>query len=400
VSQRLHNALEVCLSALETGAELEACLALYPDLSDELRPALEAAQAAILLSSDDLPGQLRSKSQTRVLAGADELRRSPRWRIGIPQPVLAGLALAAVFFVVGTGLIVASASSLPGEALYSLKRGIEDISLQLVPEQRARQDLTDSYTKRRIDEVKLLHQLDRSVAVSFQGIVSGMDDSRWVVGEINVILDDNAASDDSIKIGNRIEVHGTTSGDNTVLAQKLILLEYLLSGTVRQIDSDRWLIEDDEVQIIPTTVITPGIELGSDVIAHIRVDNGELFALAIVALESPPTETSPPVPTTTPTEPSENPEIKPESVKFEDIVQEIHDGFWLVGGRQVQIGPETDIEDQISVGDLVRVEGWLAQDGSLIAHEIELIDEFDTNDAPEVEGLDEDEDDEDDEVES
>lgn len=43
MSDRAAAAYEVCLQALRTGASLEACLSLYPDLADELRPALQAA---------------------------------------------------------------------------------------------------------------------------------------------------------------------------------------------------------------------------------------------------------------------------------------------------------------------------------------------------------------------
>ncbi len=74
MSDRLHEALQVCLEALSTGVDLEACLQLYPDMADELRPVLGAAQ---MVAAVDIPApapQIIARSRTRLQARAAQLR--------------------------------------------------------------------------------------------------------------------------------------------------------------------------------------------------------------------------------------------------------------------------------------------------------------------------------------
>ena len=70
MSERLETAFEVCLQALATGASLEACLSLYPDLADELRPGLQAAAALSRRSPVQPAPAAQARSRNRVLAQA------------------------------------------------------------------------------------------------------------------------------------------------------------------------------------------------------------------------------------------------------------------------------------------------------------------------------------------
>jgi hypothetical protein len=397
MSRKLHDALEACLAALEAGAEIEACLALFPDLEDELRAPLEAAEAARILGDVKIGARIDARSKAHLLASADGLRRSPRFFINLPQPVLVGLTVAVVAIVAGAGLFVGSASSLPGEALYPIKRGFEDISLQFAPGDAARQGLIEAYSKRRVDEVLLIHELERSVSVSFEGIVSAIASSRLAVGDIEVLIGTNTVIDDDIAVGNKIEVHGLTQGQDTVLADRVILREFLLSGSVSRIASDNWLIGDNRVEVLSTTIITPGISEGTNVLADVRVENGKIFAVAIFALEPLRAATPTSVPSSTP-EPSfestetreiqsETPEVEEdpsedddppddgddegEDVEFEGTVNSISSSVWVIGGQPVQIDSDTDIEDDPQVGDTVKVKAVQLSDGTLVAEKIE-----------------------------
>jgi len=51
-------------------------------------------------------------------------------------------------------------------------------------------------------------------------------------------------------------------------------------------------------------------------------------------------------------------------------VDAIAAGAWTVNGQRVRIGPETEIEDRIEVGDLVCIEGTIGEDGTLLAGNI------------------------------
>jgi len=61
-------------------------------------------------------------------------------------------------------------------------------------------------------------------------------------------------------------------------------------------------------------------------------------------------------------------------------VQSISDTSWEVDGKKIDVTPDTDIEDDIEVGDLARIKGIILGDGTLQAEEILLI--TDDNDIP------------------
>ncbi len=63
-----------------------------------------------------------------------------------------------------------------------------------------------------------------------------------------------------------------------------------------------------------------------------------------------------------------------EEVRFTGTVQSMSSQIWMIGGKQVVITPQTEIKDNINVGDLVEVRALLQPDGSLVAARIELAD--------------------------
>jgi len=61
-----------------------------------------------------------------------------------------------------------------------------------------------------------------------------------------------------------------------------------------------------------------------------------------------------------------------EVVQFEGIIQEIHSDRWVVAGQQVLIGSETSIEGDPVVGALAEVEAVVRADGSKLARRIRV----------------------------
>lgn len=59
-------------------------------------------------------------------------------------------------------------------------------------------------------------------------------------------------------------------------------------------------------------------------------------------------------------------------IEFTGKVESIAPEAWIVDGRTIQIAPGTEIKGVINVGDTVKVHAIMADDGSLIAREIEL----------------------------
>ena len=58
-------------------------------------------------------------------------------------------------------------------------------------------------------------------------------------------------------------------------------------------------------------------------------------------------------------------------LEFTEIVTEISENLWVVGGYELILTAGTEIEDEISIGDLVKVEAWIDSEGEIYAIEIE-----------------------------
>jgi hypothetical protein len=106
------------------------------------------------------------------------------WR----RALAGGLLACALIF---SGLGVASASALPGDALYELKRGFETIQLSLAFSQETQAQLMTRFAAERIEEIEALSQVDRQ------------DDLVWAVDEYNQTLDDliNISTDQGVDWG-------------------------------------------------------------------------------------------------------------------------------------------------------------------------------------------------------
>lgn len=176
----LHNhaetILQECLQSLAVGEAGPAELAaLYPGLEAELQPSLEAAQwlfgqqgdfdlrpgylvggrqrleAAIRQSSAQTLQHLWARFWSQVQSGLGRLR----WARGTTLSL--GLSMALLVVLLSGALMVSAAgSSLPGDGLYAVKNGLEQMQLAttLSPSQQAR--LHIRLSQLRAEEVRLL----------------------------------------------------------------------------------------------------------------------------------------------------------------------------------------------------------------------------------------------------
>jgi hypothetical protein len=62
-----------------------------------------------------------------------------------------------------------------------------------------------------------------------------------------------------------------------------------------------------------------------------------------------------------------------EEISFTGIVQSISSGTWLIDGKTVEITSNSDVDDNINVGDEVDVQAWKHSDGTLEAERIESL---------------------------
>ena len=180
---RLEDALEACLQSLSRGASVESAVAAFPDLANELRPLLQAAQAASSLASSGVSRHALVRSRTRLLqraAAIQPVRRRSLWP-SLARPALAGLVGAVALFLGGAGL--AAAQSLPGDSLYPAKLVAQDVMLRLATSPKIHLSLEEQYAEQRIEEVQRLLALGRVAPVTFTGLVQDAASDGFQVAE-------------------------------------------------------------------------------------------------------------------------------------------------------------------------------------------------------------------------
>ena len=229
MNNKLYEALDVCIQALETGAGLEDVLKRYPQLADELRPLLEAIAHAESLSIPSAPDDVIKRARARVLQHAAEMRETstkPR-RIRFSFARLAvSLALALIFILSGTGLVRAASGALPGDNLYPVKRTWEDVRLLLILDAEVREELEYEFETERLEEIYELLAKGRLAAVSFVGEVEQMDGDQWLVSGINVLIAaDSQLPSEPVTVGASVKVEGITTLQGFVDAKKVGLLK-------------------------------------------------------------------------------------------------------------------------------------------------------------------------------
>ncbi|MEI7844334.1 MAG: DUF5667 domain-containing protein [Chloroflexota bacterium] len=234
----LFDALEICLQALDKGADLESCLALFPEFVDDLRPILTAAVQAHSAVVKEVPAEVISRGKARVLQAAAEMREqraaalvatsSSKRSKGFFGPRFFRLALTTATMLVflltsGTGLVNASSSALPGDNLYPVKRSWEDVRLFFVFDENSKEQLSEEFDHKRVQEIEELYSEKRVAEVDFHGVVGSMTNDVWVIGGLNIAIDPETQLSSNILNGSTVHITGETD-DGVIKAGQIVLV--------------------------------------------------------------------------------------------------------------------------------------------------------------------------------
>ena len=110
-------------------------------------------QRSPLLERPVMREQFRKELRGRLMSEAVVVLAPRPSRFSFPAMLRPALAAAAILVLVLAGATSAAASSLPGDALYSLKRASEDVRLALTFDDVARTQLLSELTDRRLEEL-------------------------------------------------------------------------------------------------------------------------------------------------------------------------------------------------------------------------------------------------------
>jgi uncharacterized membrane protein YgcG len=235
-SDTLFDALEICLQALDLGADVESCLVRYPALADELRPILMAAVQARAAAVTEVPADVTRRGRARVLQAAAEMREQPSvapvlpfWRkkgfFGARFYRLAVTTALVITFLLtgGTGLVNASSGALPGDNLYPVKRGWEGLQLVFVFDERVKEELEHKFDIEREHEIEELYSEKRMEQVNFQGVIQSQQNDLWIIDGLKVAIESETVYVGEIMIGSTVQVIGKTD-DGIIEAKRIILV--------------------------------------------------------------------------------------------------------------------------------------------------------------------------------
>ncbi len=335
----LYDALENCLEAMEQGAGLQEALGRYPHLAGELRPLLEAALMARGASRVHVPPEVRRRGRARLMGRVQAIEESGRNRVRRFIPVFPRLAttgiLVAALVLTSTGLVSASSGSLPGQQLYPVKRTWESVRLLLVFSPQQRDLLQSGYDQERIDEISELLGRRLAAPIAFSGILASQSDGHWLVSGIPVsVTGSTVVPANSLPVGVPITVSGITRADGVVEAQQINVLQ-------------------------PGSSLPP-LEPSEDTESEIKsqVENNP----PSTPVPSPTLRAVQPVPSAT--------EGEHTTYQFTGVVQSASGTVWQINGQPVHT-ESAQIHGQVSVGSIVRLQGYYNSDGQFIVTSIE-----------------------------
>lgn len=188
MTEQFEAELIACLEALEANQPIDSILARYPQDAPALRQALAVAHAlpALDLGPDEAA---QAEARQAFLAQAESLAR------GMTPPALGAIWLAlkavgvlTVVVAAGAVPIAASASALPGEPLYGLKRGVEDVRILLAPSADERKALTTRLNQERLNETHELVQNKQAAQTQFEGRLESIQPGMIQVSGLSIAV--------------------------------------------------------------------------------------------------------------------------------------------------------------------------------------------------------------------
>lgn len=392
------EALQARLEALEQGQSLETVLKSHPEFEHELLPLLQTAEIAWASVDEEELEAARQRTRASLLVHARQLRATasapaPASRVGRMLSRLSfAAALALLLLVVtGFGLTAVSAQALPGDHLYPLKRGAEQLSLRLSVNKTSRLRLSIRYEDRRLDEVRRMVSLGRIGSVRFVGRLTERSGDLWQVEGVPLLVSPRAEVDEGLSAGEFLEIQGELQTDGWILAHVIRSAGYHLSGTIERAGDGQWRIGGQDLVVLADSQVEAGLSEGDRASVTVRLADGTSVVSSIKHLPAatgeppPPVPTAtatarPPSPTSTPSPPStrqlggdDDQDESEERLELVGSVERIEPTRWRVDGFWYTLTEDSEIEGEIAIGSLVRVEALIRGDGLRIVEEIEQL---------------------------
>lgn len=180
----------------------------------------------------------------------------------------------------------------------------------------------------------------------------------WVIAGQTFLTHDGTLIVGNPQVGDWVFVEGRLLPDDTRVADWILLLHrspanrFTITGRVDAIGDTEWTVAGQTIVLDDETAIEDAIEVGDLVrVEGIILEAGTLLAEHIRLIE-------------------EEPGLP---FDFTGVVQDIADETWKISGVAISVDADTEIDEGLVVGDVVRVSGWIMEDGTWLARAIERV---------------------------
>ncbi len=215
IESDLLNALNDSIDRMAGGATIADCVQRHPQYGATLESLLET-------------GQLVRRAQASVEeAERARDRQMPRYERLLVESQPSGRTLplarlaqwAAIFVLVfGLGGALAAEQSLPGDALYGLKRLTENARAALLPE------TAEVFTQRRFDEARQIVTLRREAELTLTGEIASLTDTALMIEGLAILTAD-VPERAALTPGMRVEILAQSTALGELRAQSIRILD-------------------------------------------------------------------------------------------------------------------------------------------------------------------------------
>ncbi len=327
--------------------------AVQPEAPEQGALLAAAARVRALEAVPPAPGGLRRGRSSFITAGVAqaEARRRPGRLAGLglgrlgPRQRLAPVALGLILaFTVGAATTVQAQASLPGDALYPVKRLTESVQVSIARGEE-RESLRAALQARRRHEAQALLAQHRAEQVQFEGQVVSLLDGRLTVDGLVIALGD-LGEVEGLALGAVVRVAGVTGPDGVLIARSVEVL--------RPVEPPSAGV--DGVAATPVPRLVAGGNRPEPTPTRRPTDSASAPAPTQLATTlAPLVPTLTPMPTELPTTVPVGPRLRDRQVvEWTGYLERVGPEWWVVAGQEVY-RPSGRVVGEARVGALVWV---------------------------------------------
>lgn len=204
------------------------------------------------------------------------------------------------------------------------------------------------------DRIMLLsHSPENQYA--FSGKVESIGDNAWTISSQSVQVNELSEIDTELQVGDTVQVTGNITQDGTFWAARINQTNgtgsnFRFAGIIASMDDNLWIISGIKVTVDENTALYGDFMAGNPVVVEGMIKQDGTWLATAINLVTP----------------------QGYRFKFTGEVQSVSP--WIVSGVSFNTADWTEIDEDIKVGDKVRVSGMVSSDGIWVAESIERLD--------------------------